>query len=362
MKKRILKLIAFAALIAVMLAGMTACEEEVTQPSNNENDVASRQETVADDGVLVVDGKRMEWTLPARRNGLSKGVIMDEKAWYEDIDLLEELKQAYNDTNYAFLKTISYTHRDRFNHTKTYTFKLLRIDRWTEPGKYFYVMLDNLRVKLDSACWAYGDDESYVSTYGRLYTWSAANALAKQITMQLPVYYADNPTNRKYSTPRTVKARILSKQDLQDIVGRDNPADYTVFDEVDSPGHPFIGEPMFYYDAFIGGLEGPQENESGDYTRGLHTLAGMRNTEISDERYWNEWINGWYNLRDREGRFWLIDEPPFQSDKICHFPVIINCQHSLYTPVVYDYKVFINAPSWDKYGYSVRYVFEPQYK
>ena len=74
---------------------------------SDEPQAVNEQVTVADDGVLVVDGKRMEWTLPARRKELSKGVIMDEKAWYEDLELLEELKQVYNDTDYAFLKTIS---------------------------------------------------------------------------------------------------------------------------------------------------------------------------------------------------------------------------------------------------------------
>ena len=67
MKKRILKLIAFAALIAVMLAGITACEEEVVCPSessaiqveNHNNDV---------DSVLLV--RRYP------KQGLSKGYRM----------------------------------------------------------------------------------------------------------------------------------------------------------------------------------------------------------------------------------------------------------------------------------------------
>ena len=363
MKKRILKLIAFAALIAVMFAGITACEDEVVHTSSDETEAVDEHVAVADDGVLVVDGKRMEWTLPARQKGLSKGIIMNEKEYYEDSYYISQLQDAYNDPNYSILKTISYTHRDRFNQTKTYTLKLLRIDRWTEPGKYFYVMLDNLNVKLDSACWAYGDDESYVNTYGRLYTWNAANALAKKITMRLPAYKADNPIEKLGSTSLTVRARLLSIQDWKDIVGCDNTKDYSVYDEIDAQGHPFIGMPMYYYDAFVGGLEGPGEDEGADHTRGFHTLAGMRNSEISDQRYWNEWINGWYNLMHREGRLWLNDgvvlPKPYRNS---YYALIINTQPSLYTPVAYDYKAWIPNTYLDNYGYSVRYVFEPQYR
>ncbi|MBQ4407545.1 MAG: hypothetical protein II852_11135 [Bacteroidales bacterium] len=353
MKKAIRKLIAFAALIAVMLAGVTACEEEVEQTTDDENEAVNTQETVADDEVLVVDGKRMEWTLPIRRNGLSKGVIADEKSLYSEIDEL----LGYDD-DCRMLKTVTYRHKNKDNSITTYKIPVMRVDRRSEPGKFFYVMLENLNVKLDTACWAYGDNESYTNKYGRLYTWKAANALASKIKMSLPTYKASNPTETLISTPLPVSARLLSEKDVRDIiecdaVGTVEGEGYTIDNNYEAPGHGDFDIPLYYYDAFIGGLEGPHD-ENPDYERGEHSLGGYRNVIQQEKWLWGVWINGWYTRLDERGFFWLLDTSYPETTGHCPLRIIKNEK--------YNYSAYINVRHSDKFGYSVRYVFEPRYK
>ena len=237
--------------------------------------------------------------------------------------------------------------------------KVLRVDRKSEPGKYFYVMIDNLNVALDTACWAYADNVSNVSTYGRLYTWPAANALATQISMQLPVYSATNPTQQISGVPaQLVQAQILSQQDVCDIIECDTIGHmpeygYSVICNLSSaPGHGILNMPLFYYDVFVGGLAW-----SGhiDYTLGHHTLGGFRNTIQQDPMYWEYWVNGWYTGINTKAFIWLRDRSGSETHPF-HYPLVIEYNNN------YNYSAYVNAGHWDKYGYSVRYIFEPVYQ
>ena len=108
---------------------------------------------------------------------------------------------------------------------------------------------------------------------------------------------------------------------------------------------------------FVGGLEGPNQGESIDYSRGLHTLGGFRNTMQQDPMYWDYWVNGWYTGLNRQGFIWLRDQYEYASpNDPFHYPLEIDYNDD------YNYVAFINAMHWDKYGFSVRYVFEPIYQ
>lgn len=137
-------------------------------------------------GAIEIDGKKQEWTFPARQGTLSKGILVNEAEYYSVME--KELRGEYGN-DYKLIDTIKFVYQNT-----NYSIKVLRVDRKSEPGKYFYVMIDNLDVKLDTACWAYADIPSNANKYGRLYTWHAANALASQITMWLPKYKESNPS------------------------------------------------------------------------------------------------------------------------------------------------------------------------
>ncbi|MBR6277468.1 MAG: hypothetical protein IKR41_01740 [Bacteroidales bacterium] len=284
---------AFAVLMFAILCGISCQEEEVK--ISEENFTSSY---VNVDSVLTIDGKRMEWKLsiPPRKKSLSKGILVDEATYYASLN-------EYFPNDYKLIDTIKFTYKK-----KNYSYKVLRVDRKSEPGKYFYVMIDNLDVKLDTACWAYADDESYVKKYGRLYTWNSANALAKKISMKLHVYDKDNPTNKLFDTKLPVAAKILSFQDVCDIIECDGIGNmpyngYTIDDNELSPGHGNYDFPLYYYDVFIGGLEGSDDDY--DYERGEHTLAGLRNTGQQPKWAWDTWINGWYTGLNEVGYIWL---------------------------------------------------------
>ena len=338
----------------VMFAAFTlySCEKETETVSQS----VIEQST---DSILTINGKRMEWKFNLKNgNKLSKGMIADEKTLY---DLYIE---TYLPEKYDLLKTIKYEHKDSKNRTTNYYFKLLRIDRKSEPGKYFYVMLDNLNVKLDTACWIYGDNESNVSKYGRLYTWWAAKALAKKIKLQLPVYKKNEPTQLKISSPLPVTAKLMTYRDVADILECDNVGNtsdngYTIDDNIGAPNHKIVDDmPFYYYDVFLAGLY----NNTGDfdYSLGKKSLGGFRNTSQREKKYWDVWEKGWYTCLNECGFFWLDDNMcprTANSDyDYCHVPLRVSCEDG------YNYTAFINVPYHNMYGFSVRYIFEPMYK
>ena len=83
MKKRILKLIAFAALIAVMFAGITACEDEVVHTSSDETEAVDEHVAVADDGVVLPKPYRNSYyaLIINTQPSLYTPVAYDYQAW-----------------------------------------------------------------------------------------------------------------------------------------------------------------------------------------------------------------------------------------------------------------------------------------
>ena len=344
------KLNLFSAIVAVitMLCGI-ACQEEETKVIQE----LSTKEVNLNDSVLSIDGKKMEWkfSMPQRPNTISKGLMYGSDFYNEIESVYKNVYQA----DYKLFDTITYTHKLRNGQQTTYKIRLMRVERKSEPGKYFYVMIDNLSVKLDSACWAYGQTETIpyeynAGKYGRLYTWNAANALSKLISMRLPRYDKNNPTVPKSAVKRLVKARLLCIQDVNDIMGQDDIGYMEHSIDDDMPYHEEIDDYFSYYDVFLGGINGPEDGGI-DYTRGERSLGGFRNPR-SHEYY----LNNWYISLNEIGYFWLnergsnIPYDPFHRT----FEVMYNN--------TYNYVAYINVGHFDQYGFSVRYVFEPEYK
>ncbi len=337
----------------------SSCEKDVNEFETINN------ESVFTEGLeknpIVIDGKKMEWNLSLSPRKLTKGLILDEADYYSS--LAENLRIAYGD-DYKLIDTLRFTYNN-----KKYEYKLLRIDRKSEPGKYFYVMIDNLDVKMDTSCWAYDNNETNVKKYGRLYTWLAANALANKISMKMPVYKANKPTEKYISTKLPVKAKLLSRRDVCDIIecnaiGHLPENGYTINkhneDQMNSDGSGFLGLfPRYYYDVFLGGLDGPSNDDNDiDYSRGERILGGYRDADIPPYSS----VNGDYARLNRQGYIWTREKPAnsLPDTKVSHFPLRIEQldNHNR----VYNYSAFINSGAGNKHGYSVRYVFEPLYK
>lgn len=360
MKRQLLKNLSVAAAVTLALA---SCEKEIPEVVSNHQD---NNPSIITEGInktpLVIDGKKMEWNFTLHKKNksksLSKGMIMNESIYYEEI--IDSLKAEYGE--YELIKTLKFTY-----HNQQYETKLLRIDRKSEPGKYFYVMIDNLNVKLDTACWVYGDNESNATKYGRLYTWNAANALAKEIGTKLPVYYKNNPTKKKMNSKKPVKAKLLSRQDICDIIECDAieyaPEDgYTIDDQYDCPTHGRNNYQLYYYDVFVGGLEG--NDDEIEFFRGERTLGGFRNTKQEPEWTWFEWVNGWYNKLNEWGRIWTrstFSEEENESANY-HSPLEIWVLDNHEDNNYYNYTAMFSSSHWNKYGFSVRYMFEPHYE
>ena len=333
--KKIYKFSALATFAVAMLCG-TACQEEEEVKVSNETITNA---VVNKDSVLTVDGKRMEWkfSLPERKKSISKGILYGKEHYME----LEQICKEYYGKNYELFKNITYTHTKKNGTKQKYGIQLMRVDRKSAPGKYFYVMIYNLNVELDTACWAYGEANNIAYTYnatkyGRLYTWDAANALAKKISIVL--------NNRR------VHARLISQQDILDIMECDNIGyrDYSIDDNMDAPEHEGINMAFNYYDVFLGGLDGPTDAEEPDYSRGARNLGGYRNS-VENELYFNNW---YYNL-NKVGMFWLKDThfPEYSS---FHYPFEVQYDNNN------NYTAFFNTGYLNQYGMSVRYVFEPK--
>ena len=343
-----------AVVLFLVAFAMSACDKEEPDISTVRSDVSTAP--VVMEGYvrqpIEINGKKMEWTFPARQKSLSKGILVDEANWYA---LLEPYLKVDYGSDYQLIDTVNFDY-----HNTNYSVKVLRVDRKSEPGKYFYVMIDNLNVPMDTACWAYADNNSNASTYGRLYTWNAANALTPYITMNLPIYSEDNPTVPLFGGFKLpVQAKLPSHQDICDIIECDTIGHlpfygYKINQNNTAPTHgvsPPLPQRLYYYDVFVGGLEGSGYT---DYTRGLHTLGGFRNTYQQAPMYWDTWVNGWYTGLNNTAFIWLRDQY-FPGDPF-HEPLEINYNND------YNYTAFINADHWDQYGFSVRYVFEPQYQ
>ena len=239
MKKRYFIALAFVC----VLASFISCVQDSADDFDIEMNVNNEFSAVDS----ASSGIETQWYIKmgGSRSHLSKGLL-----WENDVE-----------TDYAY-----------YTKDASKKFLMMKVDRITEPGKYFYVMLSNMDVKIDSACWAYDYNEANVAKYGRLYHCQAGKALCKEIAMNLPVYNADGtPYRNRNGDPvnSNVRGRMLSLQDVADIMERMEVGcmGKDVYSLMDSC---IMCNDALYLDAFIAGIE------SGDYDMSCveHTLAG----------------------------------------------------------------------------------------
>ena len=349
MKKRILKLIAFAALIAVMLAGIAACEKEEPRPSDNENETAAvnPQETVADDGVAG------EFTVRFRRhNSHSKGLVCgDQHDWIE-------------------------TDKAYFIEDKSKTFETMKVYRQSDPTKFFYIMTTNLDIPypyddymqnkppapIMSDCWFYANDPANIDTCGWLYTRAAVSIMRNKIYMELPMYKDGKPMLGKRTK---VRGRLPNNRDMADLLEVANEMDMFKYHDVWDYADDY--EKNSYYDAFVFGLGDANPSDA------KHSLGGYRDkytvNDPSDRAILREkWqlpdnilrllYTGFFAEKGCCGRYWMAES------NICNFLHINRCllfcdEEEWRTVFMLSGPVEKNHPD---YGMSVRFVFEPTFK
>lgn len=353
-----------AVVLFLVAFAMSSCDKDESDVATTAKDMSSVTGVSAEQvrSSMGIGDEVQEWHFSLRSKTLSKGVMQNEATYYTDPDVIDYLKEIYG-SDYKLVDTLYFPYNG-----KNYPIKLLRVDRKSEPGKYFYVMIDNLDVKLDTACWAYANNEAYVQKYGRLYTWYAANALAKEITLLLPVYDKNNPTQKKLRgriPPTRQKARLISRQDICDIlecdaIGNLPENSYSLDDLYDlSFNDSHGGLPLYYYDVFVGGLEGPTGN-SIDYSRGERSLAGGRGSYQQPQWAWPYYDgNGWFNSLNKEG-FFHTNDSDYSDPSIASY--VFRIEREDVDGSKFNYSAFINSMTKHGGAVSVRYVFEPQYR
>ncbi len=249
-----------------------------------------------------------------KQQSLSKGLFFDSR----------ELGHEYGEATYML--------------NKKYKYRTLKVERKSDPGKYFYVMLTNLSIPLKKNCWVYDNKTSNAKEYGYLYTWEAANALAKKVTMPLPSF---DQYGKLVSSNAATPGRIINRQDLYDIIGADalsnalaeNKDGYSIFDEWNEDD-----KMDFYYDEFVVGTDFADYEMSAAY----HSLAGGRYYGGVDGKWSFEDLNS-------EGNYWTND---YYGSPSAHFVYRISSD---------ELNVFIRSALIDNdCGLSVRLVFEPR--
>ena len=305
-----------------------SCNDENLE-YNTTNNVSRRV-----DSILLPESEQLLWRTHKSKNTLSKGYTLN--------------------LNDSIENGIAY-----YKPNKNYKYKTIKVKRRSDTSKYFYVMIENVGVPVDTVCWAYGDNENNVSKYGRLYNWNSANALAKNMYMDLPIYKKDGSIFVK-SFP--TQGKIMSIEDFKDIIDSQNDTlpnkvnEYTITDE-------YIRGNMTY-DAFVFGLDDAELNDSCAF----HSLGGFRNT-ICQPQY-AYYINGWYAHLNRAGDFWVSSpeddyiNPAYPNDtQQYHYVLNLMYMYDNFGLGIfvdyYDFEASITVSYHYKFGFSVRYVFEP---
>lgn len=315
MKKRCYIALAFVCVLSIFFGCVQDPADDFDMEVNVNNEIS-----VADS---ASSGIKTQWyvKMGTSRSHLSKGLL-----WENDVE-----------TDYAY-----------YTKDPSKKFLMMRVDRITEPGKYFYVMLSNMDVKIDSACWAYDYNEANVAKYGRLYHCQAGKALCKEIKMNLPVYNADGtPYLNRRGDPvySNVRGRMLSFQDVADIMERMEVGcmGKDVYSLMDSC---IMCNDALYLDAFIAGIE------SGDNDMSCveHTLAGeyIRYQNTGSSAILHE-----FRSKNQKGMIWVGDD--WTRNATGHTPMRITRQG-------YDCKIDFACCFSDLYGFSVRAVIEPIYR
>lgn len=342
MKKRILKLIAFAALIAVMLAGITACEEEVAQPSNDESKPECLSENLSGDS--VVGGVRFK---THRHDGLSKGLVT-------------VYQRDFIETGEAY-----------FIEDETKTFETMKVYRKTDPTKFFYVMTTNLDIPYPydlyingntltstTESWYYANDPANIDIYGWLYTRSGAKAMQNSIYMKMKRYNKDGSIQRR---PSRVFGRLMTRRDMADILEIANLDD--IFRGPNVRIHEGDENYDGYYDAFVFGLDDAKPSDA------IHSLGGYRDKyhypsdiELIKKKHptftdseLKLFYNGYFAEKDGCGKYWMAEE------RVCNY-LHVNRYFFMEDTEEWTAYFMMSGPvekGHPDYGFSVRYVFDP---
>ena len=326
---------ALSAVIVTMLVMGTACQKDEVKITNENFTKNTISDFAINDSILTIDRKRMEWIFSVpKRKTLSKG-YMDE---------LVDIETA----------TVYYNIEPN---NKQYQYKAIKVPRQSDSTKYFYVMIENLGVPTSKDSWYYGDDVNNGCRYGRLYTWEQANKMGKSMRLTLPVYDKKGNVlfkNNKVDTLKCpVTGRLINTTDYLDIINcaqLPTPEETYTLDDANRIENNV-------YDAFVFGIEDAEYNEECAF----HTMGGMRNTACQPE-YPEVWIKGWYIGLNIMGRYWLAEG----DNDAHHFFAIERRSVSSYVgydaETDYNFGTYVAAPGINKFGYSVRYVFEPIYR
>lgn len=330
MKKRML----WVLLVLISCVCFVACQEEdnVAIDSDSGGIQGDNAMTIVDTALSIVsDGVRWHYIVPSKKETISKGFSFETD---ESI--------------------ISYC---QFSSDGQDAYPVMKVQR-RNSDKYFYVMVKNLDLPYTNGGWAYGDDERNVDTYGRLYTWTAAYELQNSVKMKLPIYKADGTPlkvggNICYAS---VYGKFMSHQDFDDIIECDTvgwlpESGYGIEDM-------YMTSNNFYYDTFLGGIETGSGMESDAYG----SLGGFRDTQAQNNA--PLYVNYFYLNLNREGGFWLKEGTGRDLNGGHRVLNICRTYYSWYseTTTYYDWTAYSNVTRSNKYGYSVRYIFEPVYR
>ncbi len=319
--KKIIKKTLFALAIISFMISIVSCEKEEVTISTHSDDEECRMYAANE---YIPYGQ--QWNLSVLSpNAISKGYYIN----------LSDLGKEYQFDSCTYKKD------------KSVRYKVMKINR-RNSDKYFYIMLENLSVKLDTGCCAYQYSEANAAKYGRLYSWYAANALAQDFTMKLPIYKVDGTVIQGL----TVKGRLPNKEDIYDLLEVDslgyNYDNGFSIDDCYDQGVADVSKYM-YYDMFLFGIE----DADADDSKAFHCLGGS----YSDPHNCSQTFNG----LNQRGSFWT--SVSYLNSKSGHQPLRIDYKNNSGNTFNFVASALfsVNATIYDNERLSVRYVFEPKY-
>ena len=308
----------------VSIAFYSSCENEdlVVAESSNKIDLDQNE-------IPLPDSIAKTWIIPPHESKLSKGFVQDERILYSIEDLVE---------TDSLLKSVRYAcHRVN----KDIKYEVMKVRR-RNSDKFFYVMTTNLDYKVGDGCWVYDNREKNAAYYGRLYTWETAQKLASEFFLNLPLY---NKDGKKLLDSYPTPGRLMKFEDVCDIIERDNIANLPQYGvSIDTLRLADPTTSMYYYDAFVAGLDYKADNLPA------RVLAGGRSRE------------GVFSYLNDFGEFWLINGNPASPE--FHYTLCIERYYraSNHDVEKYDHAAYVNHMIMNTNAVSVRYVFEPIYR
>lgn len=307
----------------------SACQkEEAIEAQGIQEETACSTVSANTGDVLVYNGKPMRWEM-SKSISLSKGKNINSCDWFDFANSIYGLDIDTSSCRYANDPSVRY--------------KTLKVYR-RNSTKYFYVMIENLDIPWSSGCYSYKNNDIYVSNYGRLYTWGAANTIASNFKMDLEI--CNSTGSRVLLSPYTVSGHLPTMEDILDIMEADSICHLPQYGKSMEYYYDNIESYKLYYDAFVFGIETASGNPAGGY----HTLAGGRNGTYGVPEL------DLYSNINKEGYYWTSATNGYATTAHYHFRVLRQDNYN-----TYDYVAFINFMLENNCGCSVRYVFEPKY-